>query len=202
MPESIVSGANHPLISTENDTGAILIPLPLVAGPFAIAAAILVVSGTAKLARPDQTVDALRAATLPASKPAVATIAVGELAAGLSALVIGGPWPAIAVLGLYLGFLAFILISRTRGADVGGCGCLGARSDTPPGAIHVTFNLIAALAAAIAIIAAVPDITTIVTDDALDGMAYIAFVGLGTWLSVVLLTDLPRLNSIVERGMG
>jgi uncharacterized membrane protein YphA (DoxX/SURF4 family) len=197
-----VSGANHPLIATENDTGAFLIPLPLVAGPFAIAAAILVVSGIAKLAKPDQTIDALRAASLPASTTVVVIIAVAELAAGASALIVGGPWTAIAVLALYCGFLAFIAISRSRKASVGGCGCLGARSDTPPGAIHVMFNLLAASMAAIAVMAAVPGIAPIVSDHALDGMTYLAFVGLGTWLSVVLLTDLPRLNAIVRKGIG
>lgn len=197
-----MSGANHPPIATENDTGAFLIPLPLVAGPFAIAAAILVVSGIAKLAKPGQTVDALRAASLPASTAVVAIIAVAEVAAGASALVVGGPWTAVAVLALYCGFLAFIAISRSRKASVGGCGCLGARSDTPPGAIHITFNLLAASAAAVAVLAAVPGIAPIVSEDLLDGMTFLAFVGLGTWLSVVLLTDLPRLNAIVGRGIG
>lgn len=199
-PESIVSGANHPLIATENDTGAFLIPLPLVAGPFAIAAAILVVSGIAKLAKPDQTVDALRAASLPASIPMVAAIAVAELAAGVSGLVVGGPWPAVAVLAMYCGFLAFIAISRSREASGGGCGCLGARSDTPPGVIHVTFNTLAASAAAIAFITEVPGIRGIMSGNVLDATTFVALVGLGTWLSVVLLTDLPRLNAIVRSG--
>lgn len=155
-----------------------------------IAATLLVVSGGAKIADPAPTRGALELARLPSAHPIVVSLGIAEILAGLSAVALGGlaAWPMAA---LYLGFAGFVGYALRADLPIQSCGCFG-RVDTPPSRIHVTFNLAAASAASgIALGGATPW-------DQLSGHAfvsatYIAFVVLGTWISYLLLAQVPRL---------
>jgi hypothetical protein len=169
----------------------------LVVGPFAIAAALLVVSGIAKMGQPMATSDALRAAGLPSAKVLVYLLAAVEIAVGTTAVLIGGWMAAGAVAVIYLGFTGFVVMTKVRGTQAGGCGCLGARSDAPPGALHIGVDVLAFSAAVVAIVNPVPGLFTIMQSTPLAGLVFVGFVALGTWLAAVMLTELPRLEQVM-----
>lgn len=174
--------------------------MPLVVGPFAIAAALLVVSGIAKMSQPEPTVDALRAARLPSGKVLVYLLAAFEVVVGTTAVLVGGWIAAGAVAVIYLGFAVFVVMTRLQGTQSGGCGCLGARSDAPPGALHIGVDVLAFVAAVVAVVNPVPGLFEIMQSTPLAGLVFVAFVALGTWLAAVMLTELPRLQQAIGEG--
>ena len=116
--------------------------------PFAVAAALLVVAGLAKLRSPQPTADALGWG----SSGPVAARAVGlvEIALGTAALIAPGPLLAFAVAAAYLGFAGQVMRSRARGAGAR-CGCFGA-ADVPAHRSHVVLNLACAAVASVAVV--------------------------------------------------
>jgi len=174
--------------------------VPLVVGPFAIAAAVLVVSGIAKMSQPTTTVDAIRAAGLPTAKAFVYLLAAVEIAVGTAAFLVGGRLAAAAVAAIYLGFAGFVVLTKLRGTQSGGCGCLGARSDVPPGALHIGLDVLAFGSALVAVVNPVPGLFEIVQTEPLAGVVFFGFVVLGTWLVAVMLTELPRLQQVIGEG--
>lgn len=174
--------------------------MSLVVGPFAIAAALLLVSGISKMSQPDTTVDAIRSAGLPAAKVSVYVLAAIEIVVGTAAFLVGGRVAAVAVAVVYLGFAGFVVLTKVRGTGAGGCGCLGARSDTPPGALHIGVDVVAFGSAAVAVANPVPGLFEIVQSEPLAGVVFFGFVVLGTWLAAVMLTELPRLYQVIGEG--
>ena len=78
-----------------------------VGGLFLVAAALLVVSGLAKLRSVEPTRKALHAAALPGPRWAVVALGATEVAVGSIAVVTEGRLAAAAVGALYAGFAAF-----------------------------------------------------------------------------------------------
>jgi hypothetical protein len=120
------------------------------AGPYLASALLLVVAGAAKVRDPLPLVRALRSARLPAPVAGVRLLAAGEVALGLTAVLLGGRLTAVLVAASYAGFTAFVLVARRRGGVLAACGCFG-RADTPPTTGHVvTTGALAVLAAGVA----------------------------------------------------
>lgn len=184
----------------EPDAGAPTISVPLVVGPFAIAAVLLLVSGIAKMSQPQTTVDAMRAAGLPSGVVLVYLLATVEIGVGAIGLLVGGRAAAVAVAAIYLGFGAFVVLTKVRGTPARGCGCLGAKSDTPPGGVHLAVDILAFAAGAVAMARPVPGLFEIMQSEPLAGMVFIGFVALGTWLVAVMLTEWPRLQQVMGEG--
>ena len=133
--------------------------------PLSAAAALLVVSGPRKLARPDDAARALRLTGLPSSRGLVRVVGAVELAAGLGVIVDGdhAPWP-LALGTIYAAFAAFVLVAVWRHAPLTSCGCFG-REGVAPRPLHAGID---AGAAAIGILAAF-DTTRAPIDVVLDG---------------------------------
>jgi hypothetical protein len=127
------------------------VTIPLVAGPYLAAAALLGAAGAAKVARPHDTAVALRSAGVPLRlslvEAAVRAGALLELAVAVAALVAPTPVPAVAVAVSYAAFTAFTVLALLRRWPIASCGCFG-RPDTRPTATHAAVNAAAVAAAA------------------------------------------------------
>lgn len=122
----------------------------MMSGIVAAAAITLVIAGIAKLARPEGTVAALRAAGLKVG--VVPAQALGLIEMLLGAVVLAwAPVPAVILLAVaYVGFALFSLrLLTVRGAATS-CGCFGV-ADAPVHPIHVVVNVGVAAALAVAL---------------------------------------------------
>jgi hypothetical protein len=171
--------------------------VPIIAGPFHVIVGLLLIAGVAKLARPGPTAEVAQAAGIPFASSIVRVFAVAEIVAAVAAFAVGGRYTAAAVGGLYAVFAGFIVMLKMRGIKTAGCGCFGQESDDPPGFLHVAIDLVAAGIATIAVVAPVPDLYTVLADQPLAGVPYVAFVAIGVWLMMVMLNDLPKLMYLV-----
>src|ERR1700754_5120427 len=106
----------------------------LVLGPFGIVSLVLVVAGVWKLSRPDPARVALRSLGVPLPLAVLRGVGAAEVALGGVAVTVGGRPAAIAVAVAYAAFA--VVAWQLRGGEIG-CGCFGAASTTPPGAMHV-----------------------------------------------------------------
>ncbi len=156
---------------------------------FFIAAALLVLSGGSKLIDPAPTRGALETARLPAGAGTVPALAMAEIAAGLTGIILGS-WGAAAVGLIYLGFAGFVLYALRLQLPIQSCGCFG-RPDTPPSWWHFGFNLVSAgVGLALAFNGAAP--VDLLFDQPLAGIPYLGFVALGVWVVYLLLAEMPR----------
>lgn len=161
------------------------------AGPFAIAAALLTAAGATKVVDPSMTAGALRRAGFKVPDVLVRAGALVELVLGTTALVVRSWALAAGVAVSYAAFAAFVLWALRTDRPVGTCGCFG-KADTPPSGVHVGVNLsLAGFAAAVAVSGGV-DLPAVVADQPLAGVPFVSWVGLGAWLAFIALTSLPR----------
>jgi hypothetical protein len=106
-------------------------------------------AGGAKVARPDDTARALRAAGLPVGGAVVRVGAAAETALG-AAVLAGAGRAAVALLAAsYLAFGGFVALALVRRWPLASCGCFG-EPDTPPTALHAAVCLAAAAYLAVA----------------------------------------------------
>ena len=165
-------------------------------GPLHAAAAVVLVAGAAKLARPTAAATALRVLRLPGSRAAVRAIAVVELA--VAALVLagaGGGRAAVAALAaLHLGFAAVAAALRARSAT---CGCFGAAA--PVTGTHVVVNLVvAALALAAVAGGDVPSFGAEVGATPGAGVPYALLVGVLAAAEIAALTALAEVQGVLK----
>lgn len=158
---------------------------------FLISSALLVVSGIAKLVDPVPTMGALRAAGLPDQRWMVRLLGLTEIVVAVAAIVWGG-FAVAGVAVMYLAFTVFVVVAIRGDLPLSSCGCFG-RTDTPPTWLHAGYNASAAAAALAMGIAGQSGL------DVFDGLswyqsvAYVAFVGLGVYVSYLVLSELPSL---------
>ena len=155
----------------------------------ASAAVLLVAAGATKLSRPAGGSAALLGFQTRAG--VVRLIGALEAAAGVAALLVGGP--AVWAVGLlYAAFALVVLRAVLAGAD--SCGCFG-RLDAPPSLIHVVGNLVLAAVSFGAAGASSPPIPAVVQamgDSPAVGAALAAVVALLAGLLLVSFTALPE----------
>jgi hypothetical protein len=175
--------------------------MTLAAGPFAIAAALLVAGGAAKAARPGDTANALGAVGLPRSVLLVRVGGLGEAAVGVAALAVGNRTTAVLVALSYAAFTVFVVVALRSGAPIASCGCFG-KADTPPTRLHVAVNL-GAVAAAVAV-AMQPSagLGVVLPRQPLAGVPFVALVACGVSLSFLLLSNLPRTMAAIHQSEG
>jgi hypothetical protein len=161
-------------------------------GWYLMTATLLLMSGGAKIADPEPTGGALRAAALPSSRLSVWALGLVEIVVGIGAIVSGHPAAAVALAGLYLAFAGFVGWAIVRRLPLQSCGCFG-RSDTPPTAIHVGIDLLAAAAAAAVAVGGGVSVFDLIEDQPAAGLPYLAFIGIGTYLLMLTLAELPGL---------
>jgi uncharacterized membrane protein YphA (DoxX/SURF4 family) len=163
----------------------------MVLGAFlGVAAGVLAAGGLAKLLGPEATVPMLRALGLPASPVLARLLGLVEVGVGVAAFLVGGAWLAAAVAILFAVFTVAVLRLR-RGGEAVSCGCFG-RSSSPPTAIHVVVDLVAALVAASAAAVDAPGFLSMRPDLPAAGVPQLGLTALAVWLAVALLTVLPE----------
>ena len=165
-----------------------------VAGPLAAMAGLLALGGALKVRRPGPTVNALRAAGLPASGPAVRIGAAAELAIGVGTLVVEGPvFPAL-LAASYAAFTAFVALALARHTPLDSCGCFG-EPDTPPTALHLVVTGGAALVGALAAVTGT-SVPEVFADQPWAGLPLALVAGLIAYLSYLVLAVMPRTKAV------
>jgi hypothetical protein len=171
-------------------------PVNALAGPFAIAATLLLVGGVLKARRPGDTAHALRALGLPSSIILVRAGGVLEALVGAVALAVGDRVTASLLALSYLGFALFVAQAMRRDAPISSCGCFG-RVDTPPSRLHVVLNLAAAGVGTAVALQPGAGLPEVLHEQPLLGVPFLALVALGASLAFLSLGALPRLASAV-----
>ena len=175
--------------------------MTVLAGPFAIAAALLLLGGVLKAARPHDTATALRGVGLPVSPLLVRIGGIAEAAIGAAALITGGTISAVLVALSYAAFLTFVGVALHRHIPVATCGCFG-KADTPPTRVHLAVNLVAVVAAVTVAVDPGVGIVDTLRAQPLAGLPYVLLVTLGVALVYLALTNLPRTLALVPTTRG
>jgi hypothetical protein len=173
-------------------------------GLYLVAAALLVVAGLAKAARPDDTARALSdivpawAGPVRPQRRMRTFIRIGalfEAVLGLVAIVLPRPVTAGLVATSYALFAGVVVYARSRGGALSSCGCFG-RTDTPATALHALVDIVFA-AACVAVAATAPSSGSLITllDHQPAAGAPLLFVSaVGIYLSYLTLAVLPSLE--------
>ena len=156
---------------------------------FAVAAALVVVAGLAKLNAPAAAGLALDRLGLPGSTGAVRLIGSVEIGLGVGCLLAPGPLTAVALALAYAAFAVVVSRLVRLDADAVPCGCFGAGSFTATRA-HAGLNALAATVAGICALAP-PEGPLGWFADPLAGVAALAAVACSTWLAYVAFTLVP-----------
>lgn len=166
--------------------------MSVLAGPFVIAGALIVLGGAFKAIDPADTAYALREMGLPHATLLVRAGGVAEVVIGLGALVLGGPVFAALVALSYLAFAGFVVLALRSGSPISSCGCFG-KVDTPPSPIHLVIDLLAAgVAVAVAVAGDVVALPDVLADQPLLGIPFILLALTGIYLVFLSFTALPK----------
>lgn len=174
--------------------------LEILAAPFLATAAVLAVSGAAKLRDPRPAARVLHDAGLRESTASARAIGVVEVTVGVAALLAPVRVSAIALAAAYGALTVFAVHVRRRrpGAD---CGCFGS-SSAPVGPAHVAVDVGAALVASAVAAAPIGSTAGLLADQPLAGVPFVALTGVLAWLLVVTMTDLTALQRAVRTTGG
>ena len=186
---SPTDSASGPRLVLRVPTGLASPPVSVASAIHASAAVLLVVAGVAKLSRPEPGVADLLGFRAPT--PLVRLVGGLEVAIGVAALLVGGPF-TWAVGLLYASFAVIVL--RAVSAEARSCGCFG-RLDAPPSWVHVGGNLALAAVSFVAAgtgIAPVQAVVQSLRDDPAVGVALAAVIVLVAGLGLVAFTALPE----------
>lgn len=162
-----------------------------------VGAALLLMAGTAKVARPVASTEALTLAGFPASSRVARGLGVGEVVLG--ALVLGAatlptPLPTLVVAGVGLAYLAFAVVAaRLLAAGASSCGCFG-EVDAPLSRLHVAVDAALAAAGVVAATGAPPTVGGL-----LPTALVVVVVAAAAWMLRALLVQVPALADGVRR---
>ena len=159
----------------------------------AIFSALLILTGIAKLRRPNDTARALRSMNIPVPRLTTSLVASGEVVVGACALVLGSSLLFAVQAGLYTAFLIWVAAALVKDVPIASCGCLG-REDTPPYWGHVILNGIAVVASAAAAISGQMPVASFT-----EVAALLLIVGVGTTLGWTILDEGARISGLVTR---
>lgn len=162
-------------------------------GLYLVGCALLVLAGTAKMLRPDDTARALgtvvpfRMARL---RLLVRAGATAEAALGAVAIAYPRTTTAILVALSYAAFAVFVLVARARGGAIASCGCFGT-PDTPATLLHVFINLgLVVAGGAVAVAGPSGSIVSILWTQPLHGLPLVLASTLGVWLTFLAVSVL------------
>jgi hypothetical protein len=174
----------------------------VLAGPFAIAAVLLAVGGTAKAVRPRDTAQAITAVGVrfPRVLPARVAVRLGgvvEAVIGVAALLVAGPVLCGLVAVSYLAFAGFVLVALRTGAPISSCGCFG-KVDTPPSMVHVGLDVAFAGVAAAAAFTGDVALPDVIADQPLLGIPFLLLLVIGCSLVFLAFSSLPKTMAAVR----
>jgi uncharacterized membrane protein YphA (DoxX/SURF4 family) len=155
------------------------------AGFVLAAAALLVISGISKLARPEPAAKALAAAGWPSSPSLSRSLGGAEVAFGAWVLAMGGPAPTAVLALVYLafaGFSAHLMRVAPGGTD---CGCFGT-TGTNVSRTHIVTNTVVAVAISSTLIHPVGGVADVIANSPGSGIPLLA-------LSTLLAGSVARL---------
>ena len=165
------------------------------AAPFAVACLLLASAGVAKVRRPVATQGAAAALGLPSSRATVRALGLVEVGTAAAGLVFGH-LAAVVVTVLYAALAIAAARLYLRAPDTP-CGCLGA-SDAPVSSVHIAVNIVAVIAATLAIAGGSP--AAAAGDNWWLRVAFVVLAGCGAALLDVALDTLPALGAAVHEG--
>jgi hypothetical protein len=167
--------------------------MSVVAGPFAIATVLLALGGAFKALEPADTAHALSALGLPSGRALVRVGGAIEAVLAVGALVTGNPVLAALVAASYALFAVVVAAALRSGKPISSCGCFG-KVDTPPSALHVVLNIVAAGVAGGAVFVGASEINLpdVLADQPLLGIPFLLLVVIGVGLVFLALTALPK----------
>jgi hypothetical protein len=152
-----------------------------------VAAALLVIAGTAKLRDPRPARTVLRSGVAP-----VYAAALLEIAVGIGCLVHPVLPFELGAAALYTLFAAIVALQLRSGQTLASCGCLGA-IEVVPSRIHVAFNLAVATAVSAAAATSPPALCDVVVASPLAGLVMCVGILAAVRLAVAAFSDLPQL---------
>ena len=150
-------------------------------------ALLLVIAGLAKVFQPAPTAELLSLFGLPPLTAVVVGLGATEIAVGLLALVVGGPYFAAVVGVFYLGFCGVTAKAMLGGAA--SCGCFG-QVNAPPSTVHIVGNAIFAVVSGAAMWSRTP--LELMADAQLSGIVFVCAAGVIAGLALVAFTALPE----------
>jgi hypothetical protein len=162
-----------------------------------VAAALLLLAGSAKLRRPRGTVTAVVGAGLPASPALVRGLGGLEVVVAIAALALGGPAPAAAMAALYAAFAVYV-VGRRRRDRAAVCGCFGDDRSALTSS-HVVLTSAAAGVCTVAAVTAAPGVGRLTQIPMTTAGATLAAAVATAWLARLLLTAAPDLRAAIER---
>ena len=122
----------------------------------------------------------------------VYTLAVAEIATGAFSLLAGGALAGWAMAALYGGFGWFVAFALGRHIPISSCGCFG-KVDTPPSVVHLFLNAGGLAGGVWAGLTKSPSLVSVLAEQPVVGLPYLAFLVAGTYAAYLVLTSLPVL---------
>lgn len=159
-------------------------------GPVIVLTALLALAGAFKVWRPAPTSGALRAMHLPSQFALVRVLGAVEVVLGVATMLTGARPLLALTAAAYLGFAAFVAVALLSGTPLQSCGCFGQR-ETPPNAVHLAVNLVAAATLLTAAAGDMPAPSDVLADQPWSGAPFLLLVVTSLYLSYLLLTALP-----------
>lgn len=159
--------------------------MPVVHALAHLSAAVLVLSGIAKVRQPTALVLPLRQLRLPATRRTARSIGVVEIVVGTLALLTSHAAVMAALAAVWLGLLA-AATALTRGPNVD-CGCFGEAS-RPVGPVHIAVNVVFSLAAVASTFDPAPAIWDLPDAPVLGTATYVLLLVIGAGAVSALLT--------------
>lgn len=156
----------------------------------AVYSSLLIVTGLAKLSRPNETSRALAMFGLPSGLWVGWSLGAVEVTVGFAALVLALQWAYLAQGLLYLGFAVWVLVAIRSNIPLSSCGCLG-RDDTPPYWGHLVLDLGGAAVTLFAVAIGTTGGPQIALS--LVGVTHLALIGVGVFLGWLVLDAGARL---------
>jgi len=168
-------------------------PMLAHSGPTLALLGLLALAGGMKVASPDLTSGALRAAGLPHARVFVRGIGLVEVVIGVSGIVLGSSIVAFSAAAFYAGFAWFVFHVLRHRLPISSCGCFGA-AETPPSRNHLIVNIGAVLVLTVAGLFPIGPWGGI--DQLTPGLAvaFIGFTAVTIYLLYAILAVLPLLQ--------
>jgi hypothetical protein len=163
----------------------------LLVAPISVGALLLVLSGLGKLRNPEPMAQALYSLGWSHHAIVVRTLGSVEIAAGLTALAIGGVG-ALGEAGLYGSFATVLAVILLKGIPMSTCGCAGANA-TPPTWAHALLNLLVAVCAVGGAALGTPSVYRVARELKYMMPVYVLGVCATAWLAYLIVTHAPRL---------
>jgi hypothetical protein len=169
------------------------------AAPSAVAAAILVVAGAAKLKKPLPVTGSLALLKLPRSTALVRGLGSLEIAIGIAALSAEPRVTYTILAGVYAAFAVFTAWALKLDKPLASCGCFG-DPDTPAAPSHVLLTALAAVTAAAAAASGTPTLRALLVTEGWRVLPLAIYLGVGVYLAFLAFTALPRAVMPVQEG--